>query len=412
MGRATVRCSPRPDMIAPMPGLSKPPLKPSRPFFSSGPCAKPPGWSPSWLANAKVGRSHRSADGLAAIRDLISSLSRLLELPSGYRLAIVPGSDTGAFEMALWSLLGPRGVDVFAWDVFGRQWVRDVIEELKIADAAIRDAPFGRLPDFSAARPDRDIVFTANGTTSGVRVADFDWIAADRQGLVFCDATSAVFAQDLEWPKLDVVTFSWQKCLGGEAAHGILILSPRAVARLRNHVPSWPVPKLFRLARPGHFDEALFEGHTINTPSMLCVEDCAQAVRWADSAGGGAGLKARASRNASLVREWIARSDWAADPVADARTGSLTSVVIGFADPRFGQLEEPAQRRFVAELCSLLEAEGAAFDIAGHRGGPPCLRIWTGPTVEADDIEAALPWLDWAYYSTCATAGLDPSGQP
>jgi phosphoserine aminotransferase len=395
-----------------MPGLPKPPLKPSRPFFSSGPCAKPPGWSPSWLANAKVGRSHRSADGLAAIRDLISSLSRLLELPSGYRLAIVPGSDTGAFEMALWSLLGPRGVDVFAWDVFGRLWVRDVIEELKIADVVIRDAPFGRLPDFSAAGPDRDIIFTANGTTSGVRVADFDWIAADRQGLVFCDATSAVFAQDLDWQKLDVVTFSWQKCLGGEAAHGILILSPRAVARLRNHVPSWPVPKLFRLARPGHFDEALFEGQTINTPSMLCVEDCAQAVRWAESAGGLAGLQARASRNASLVHAWMARSQWAADPVADASTRSLTSAVIGFADPAIRDLGESGQRRLVAHLASLLEAEGAAFDIAGHRGGPPCLRIWTGPTVDAHDIEAVLPWIDWAYHGACAAAGLHSSGQP
>jgi phosphoserine aminotransferase len=239
-------------------------------------------------------------------------------------------------------------------------------------------------------------------------VPDWDWIPADRQGLSLCDATSAVFAMEIDWPKIDVLTFSWQKCLGGEAAHGVLILSPRAAERARNHVPSWPVPKLFRLARLGYLDEALFEGQTINTPSMLCVEDCAQAVRWAAGAGGAAGLRARASRNASLVREWIARSDWATDPVVDPRTGSLTSVVIGFADPRIDRLEEPAQRRFVAQLCSLLEAEGAAFDISGHRGGPPCLRVWTGPTVEADDIEAVLPWLDWAYYSTCVAAGLDP----
>lgn len=338
-------------------------------------------------------------------------MKRLLELPSDYRLAIVPGSDTGAFEMALWSLLGPRGVDVFAWDVFGRNWVRDVMEELKIADVTIREAPFGLLPDLSAARPEHDIIFTANGTTSGVRVADFNWIAADRQGLVFCDATSAVFAQDLCWEKLDVVTFSWQKCLGGEAAHGVLILSPRAVSRAENHVPPWPVPKLFRLTRSGQFDGALFEGHTINTPSMLCVEDCAQAVRWAEGIGGLAGLQARSLRNASLIRDWISRSDWAADPVADPRTRSLTSVVIGFADPRFSRLEEPAQRRFIGTLTAFLEAEGAAFDIAGHRGGPPCLRIWTGPTVDAEDIEALLPWLDWAYQETCAAAGLHQSSQ-
>lgn len=412
MRRATVQPHICPDMIDPMPGPPKPPLKPSRPFFSSGPCVKPSGWSPHWLANAKVGRSHRSDDGLAVIGDLISSLKRLLQLPSDYRLAIVPGSDTGAFEMALWSLLGPRGVDVFAWDVFGREWVRDVVEELKLADVSIREAPFGRLPDLSAARPDRDIIFTANGTTSGVRVADFNWIAADRQGLVFCDATSAVFAQDLDWQKLDIVTFSWQKCLGGEAAHGVLILSPLAVARAGKHVPPWPVPKLFRLNRSGHFDDALFAGHTINTPSMLCVEDCAQAVRWAEGAGGLAGLQARASHNASLVRDWIARSDWAADPVVDPRTHSLTSVVIGFAEPRFGRLEEPAQRRFVGRLTALLEAEGAAFDVAGHRGGPPCLRIWTGPTVDAEDIEALLPWLDWAYRSACEEAGLHQAAQP
>jgi phosphoserine aminotransferase len=382
-----------------MSGPPKPPQKPARPFFSSGPCAKPPGWSPSWLANAKTGRSHRSADGQAALRTLIASLKQLLDLPSDYKLAIVPGSDTGAFEMALWSLLGPRAVDVFAWDVFGRQWVRDIIDELKIANAVIHEAPFGHLPDLSAASPARDIIFTANGTTSGVRVRDFDWIAADRQGLVFCDATSAVFAQDLDWQKLDAVTFSWQKCLGGEAAHGVLILSPRAVERAQSHVPPWPVPKLFRLTRAGRIDTALFEGQTINTPSMLCVEDCAQAVLWANTVGGLRGLQARAARNAALVHDWMAVSEWAADPVADHRTRSLTSVVIGFADPRFGRLPEARQRGVVGKLAALLEAEGAAFDVAGHRGDPPCLRVWTGPTVEAEDIAAVLPWLDWAYHS-------------
>ncbi len=395
-----------------MSGPAKPPLKPARPFFSSGPCAKPPGWSPAWLTQARVGRSHRSSDGRAALADLITGLKRLLGLPEAYRLAIVPGSDTGAFEMAMWSLIGARGVDVFAWDVFGRLWVRDLIDELALADAVVHEAPFGHLPDLAKADFDRDVVFTANGTTSGVRVPDFDWIDADRRGLTLCDATSAVLAQDMDWAKLDVVTFSWQKCLGGEAAHGVLILSPRAVERAVSHVPTWPVPKLFRFARSGILDEALFTGQTNNTPSMLCVEDCARAVAWAEAAGGSGAMQARARRNAGLIHAWIAQSDWAMDPVADPATRSLTSVVIGIKDPGFRSLDEDGQRRFVAAMAAHLEAEGAAFDIAGHRGAPPGLRLWTGPTVEAEDIRAVLPWLDWAFARVRAEGGPARSCQP
>ncbi len=380
-----------------MTGIAKPPLKPARPFFSSGPCAKPPGWSPEWLKDAVTGRSHRSAVGRQSLADLIDALKKLLQLPADYRLAIVPGSDTGAFEMAMWSLIGSRGVDVFAWDVFGRLWVRDVVEELGLGDITIHDAPFGHLPDLAKANFDRDIVFTANGTTSGVRVPDLKWIADDRRGLTLCDATSAVLAQDLDWAKLDVVTFSWQKCLGGEAAHGVLILSPRAVERAITYVPPWPVPKLFRFARAGQLDEGLFDGQTINTPSMLCVEDCARAVAWAETAGGLNGLRGRAERNAAIIWGFVARSDWATDPVADPATRSLTSVVVGIGDRDFGLLDETRQRRFVSDMAGALEREGAGFDIAGHRGAPPGLRIWTGPTVEAADVSALLPWLDWAY---------------
>lgn len=382
-----------------MTGIAKPPIKPVRPYFSSGPCAKPPGWSPAWLAGAVTGRSHRSDVGRAALSDLIASLKILLQLPADYRLAIVPGSDTGAFEMAMWSLIGARGVDVFAWDVFGRLWVRDIADELALRDVTIYEAPFGHLPELSQADFDRDIVFTANGTTSGVRVPNFDWIAEDRRGLTFCDATSAVLAQTLDWDKLDVVTFSWQKCLGGEAAHGVLILSPRAVERAVSYVPRWPVPKLFRFVRDGQLDETLFDGQTINTPSMLCVEDCVQAVAWAVTAGGMAGLQARARNNAAIVWDFMARSAWAGDPVADPATRSLTSVVIGIEDADFQHLDEAGQRRFVAAMARRLEDEGAAFDLAGHRGAPPGLRLWTGPTVDAQDITALLPWLDWAYKS-------------
>jgi phosphoserine aminotransferase len=393
-----------------MTGFSKPPIKPARPYFSSGPCAKPPGWSPDCLAGALLGRSHRSVEGRTELSRLIASLKRLLELPPDYRLAIVPGSDTGAFEMAMWSLIGARAVDVFAWDVFGRLWVRDILDELTIEDVAVHEAPFGSLPDLRRANGKRDIIFTANGTTSGVRIGNFEWIADDREGLTLCDATSAVFAQDMDWAKLDVVTFSWQKCLGGEAAHGVLILSPRAVERARSYTPPWPVPKLFRFVREGVLDEALFDGQTINTPSMLCVKDCQQAVAWAEAAGGLKALQARARRNAKMVSDWVAASEWADDPVADPATRSLTSVVITVSDPSFTVLDEAAQRRFIADMARLLEDEGAAYDIAGHRGAPPGLRIWTGATIEARDLQAVLPWLDWAFWTVRAEGAVRPPG--
>jgi phosphoserine aminotransferase len=393
-----------------MTGFSKPPIKPARPYFSSGPCAKPPGWSPDCLAGALLGRSHRSVEGRTELSRLIASLKRLLELPPDYRLAIVPGSDTGAFEMAMWSLIGARAVDVFAWDVFGRLWVRDILDELTIEDVAVHEAPFGSLPDLRRANGKRDIIFTANGTTSGVRIGNFEWIADDREGLTLCDATSAVFAQDMDWAKLDVVTFSWQKCLGGEAAHGVLILSPRAVERARSYTPPWPVPKLFRFVREGVLDEALFDGQTINTPSMLCVKDCQQAVAWAEAAGGLKALQARARRNAKIVSDWVAASEWADDPVADPATRSLTSVVITVSDPSFTVLDEAAQRRFIADMARLLEDEGAAYDIAGHRGAPPGLRIWTGATIEARDLQAVLPWLDWAFWTVRAEGAVRPPG--
>jgi phosphoserine aminotransferase len=380
-----------------MSGTAKPSKRPERPHFSSGPCAKPPGWTAQWLEDALVGRSHRSAEGRARLSALIESLSRLLDLPQDYRLAIVPGSDTGAFEMAMWSLLGPRGVDVLAWEVFGKIWVRDILDELRLADVRALEADFGHLPDLSQVDFSRDVVFTANGTTSGVRVPDFDWIAADRSGLTLCDATSSVLAHPFDWPRIDVATFSWQKCLGGEAAHGVLVVSPRAVARAESHRPSWPVPKLFRMARDGRLDEALFDGETINTPSMLCVEDCARAVAWAERSGGQQGLMARAKRNAGLVHDWIASSAWAANLAADPATWSLSSVCIAISDTPFLALDDEDQRAFVNDMARRLEQDRAAFDIAGHRGAPAGLRIWTGATVDAEDIAALLPWLDWAF---------------
>ncbi len=381
-----------------MPGTPKPSRKPERPQFSSGPCAKPPGWSPQWLDGALVGRSHRSPQGRDEIAALIGSLKRLLELPDGYHLGIVPGSDTGAFEMAMWQLLGARGVDVLAWEVFGKTWVRDIVDELRITDVRRLEAEFGHLPDLSKADFTRDVVFTANGTTSGVRVPNFDWIAPDRTGLTLCDATSAVLAHEIDWSRIDLATFSWQKCLGGEAAHGVLILSPRAVARIESYTPPWPIPKLMRFARDGRLDEALFTGTTINTPSMLCVRDCTRAVAWAESAGGLRGLMARAQRNAGLVHAWLARSPWAANLAVDPATWSETSVCIVFRDQAVMALPAGDQRAFAVAMACLLEDEGIAFDIAAHRGAPPGLRIWTGPTVNDADIEALLPWLDWAFH--------------
>ncbi|HZL01464.1 MAG TPA: phosphoserine transaminase [Caulobacteraceae bacterium] len=379
-----------------MNNLTKPAMRPARPEFSSGPCAKRPGWSPENLRAAVLGRSHRSKAGKARLVAAIDQTRSVLEVPPGHRIGIVPGSDTGAVEMALWSLLGPKPVQLLAFESFGKDWVTDVVKQLRI-EAEVLDAPYGRLPDLARVRPDADLVFTWNGTTSGVRAPNADFIAADRSGLTICDATSACFAQDLDWAKLDVVTFSWQKALGGEAAHGILVLSPRAVERLETHSPAWPMPKLFRLTKAGKLNAEIFEGATINTPSMLCVEDYLDALRWATSIGGLAELKARADRNLGVLEAWAEKTPWIDFLAEDPATRSNTSVCLKVVDPRVTALATDAQADFARRLASLLEKEGVALDIGGYRDAPPGLRIWCGATVDADDLEALTPWLDWAF---------------
>ena len=369
--------------------IEKPAVRPHNPRFSSGPCAKIPGWAAGELGSALTGRSHRSAAGKARLKHAIALTREVLEVPSSHLIAIVPASDTGAVEMALWSLLGARGVDLLAWESFGEGWVKDVASELKLADARILKAPYGHLPDLAAVDFSHDVVFTWNGTTSGVRVPDASWIAADRQGLTICDATSAAFAQRLDFGKLDVVTFSWQKALGGEAAHGMLVLSPRAIERLESHRPPWPLPKIFRLTKGGKLDRALFEGETINTPSMLCVEDWILALKWARALGGLDALVARADANAALLHDWADRSRWAKVLAAVAETRSNTSVCLAVSDPA-----SAARGRDIARF---LEGEGVALDIASHRDAPPGLRIWCGATIELADIAALLPWLDYAH---------------
>ena len=376
----------------------KPQVLPARPEFSSGPCVKRPGWSPvSVAAQAFLGRSHRAAGPTAQLREAIDRTARLLGVPEGYRLGIVPGSDTGAFEMAMWSLLGPRPVDVLVWESFGKGWAADALGQLKLADCRVIEAGYGALPDLGAVRAQADIVFTWNGTTSGVRVPNADWIAADRTGLTICDATSAVFAQDLDWARLDVVTFSWQKGLGGEAGHGMLVLGPRAVERLESHTPDRPLPKVFRLTSGGKLIEGIFAGETINSPSMLCVADFIDALDWADEAGGLPGLLARADANFKALQGWVDRAPWVENLVADPAARSNTSVCLRIADPAVAALDDAARKGFVKAMTGLLEAEGAAFDIGGHRDAPPGLRIWCGATVESADIEALTPWLDWAF---------------
>jgi len=370
----------------------KPSRLPARPHFSSGPCAKRPGWTPDALAPALVGRSHRSKPGKARIAEVIERSKALLGVPAEYRLAVVPASDTGAVEMALWSLLGERGVDVLAWESFGSGWVSDIQSELAIADARALTADYGSLPDLSRVDFARDVVFTWNGTTSGVCVPNADWIPADRAGLTICDATSAVFAMEVEFAKLDVVTWSWQKVLGGEAAHGMIALSPRAVARLERYAPPRPLPKLFRMAKKGKLDEALFEGSTINTPSMLCVEDALDGLRWAESIGGLGELVARSRRNLAAVERWVAKSDWARFLAADPATRSSTSICLAL-----GAGDAAADEKLAKAIASRLEAEGAAFDIGSYRDAPPGLRLWGGATVETSDLEALFPWLDWAF---------------
>ncbi|MGH6815051.1 MAG: phosphoserine transaminase [Hyphomicrobiaceae bacterium] len=375
----------------------KPVRRPAVPHFSSGPCAKRPGWSPEVLKNAYVARSHRAKAPLARLQSLIEKSKALLGLPPDYLLAIMPGSDTGAFEAALWSMLGARGVDVLAWENFGKTWATDVVKQLKLEDARVLEAPYGELPDLGAVDFARDVVFAWNGTTSGVRVPDGSWIPAGRQGLAFVDGTSAAFAQEIDWPKVDVLTYSWQKALGGEAQHGMLVLSPRAVARLESYTPPWPLPKVFRLTKNGKLDRTIFAAETINTPSMLCVEDHHDALDWAERIGGGKSLTARADANAAALSRWVERTPWIEHLARDPRTRSNTSVCLKIADPAVARLDKDGQAAFVKRLAGQLESEGVAYDIAGHREAPPSLRIWCGTTVETSDIEALCPWLDWAF---------------
>jgi phosphoserine aminotransferase len=384
----------------------KPAMRPARPEFSSGPCAKRPGWTPQNLQNAVLGRSHRSKLGKARIQEAITRTRQVLEVPDDFLIGIVPGSDTGAVEMALWSMLGPKPIQLLAFESFGKDWVTDVVKQLKLP-AEVLDAPYGALPDLTKVRKDADLVFTWNGTTSGVRVPNADFIAADREGIVICDATSAAFAQPLDWDKLDVVTFSWQKALGGEAAHGVLILSPRAVARLESYTPAWPMPKLFRMTKPNKDGGAkvsldIFEGATINTPSMLCVEDAVDALKWAEQIGGLTEMRRRADANLGVLADWVAKTAWVDFLAADPACRSNTSVCLKVVDPAVANLSEDAQAEVAKKLASLLEKEGVALDVGGYRDAPPGLRIWCGATVETSDLEALTPWLDWAFATVAA----------
>jgi phosphoserine aminotransferase len=380
----------------------KPALRPARPEFSSGPCAKRPGWTPQSLNDAVLGRSHRGKPGKAKLKLAIDRTREVLGVPADFLVGIVPGSDTGAVEMAMWSMLGPKPVQLLAFESFGKDWVTDVTKQLKLPNVEVLDAPYGQLPDTSKVRPDADLVFTWNGTTSGVRVPNADFISADREGIVICDATSAAFAQDLDWTKLDAVTFSWQKALGGEAAHGVLILSPRAVARLESYSPAWPMPKLFRMVDNGKFNAAIFEGATINTPSLLCVEDALDALAWADTVGGAAGMKARSEANLAALEAWVAVTPWVEFLAGDRAIRSNTSVCLKVVDPAITALSEDAQADFAKKLASVLEKEKAAYDIGGYAKAPPGLRIWCGATVDTADVEALTPWLDWAFASVSA----------
>ena len=374
-----------------------PSVRPRVPHFSSGPCAKRPGWSLQNLTGAFLGRSHRAKDGKAKLKRAIDLTREVLQVPADYRIGIVPASDTGAIEMALWSLLGAKPVTMLAWESFGEGWVNDVVKELKVKNVTVLRAPYGELSDLSAVDPASDVVFTWNGTTSGARVLNADWIAADRTGLTICDATSAAFAQALDWPKLDVATFSWQKVLGGEAAHGMLVLSPRAVTRLETYKPPWPMPKIFRMTKGGKLNDAIFVGETINTPSMLCVEDYLDALQWAQSVGGLKALQARADGNAKVIAEWVARTSWIDFLTRDPALRSNTSVCLKVIDPAVARLSAETQAAFVKGIAAALEREGVAYDIGAYRDAPPGLRIWCGSTVERSDLEALTLWLDWAY---------------
>jgi len=386
--------------------LTPPTTKPHIPHFSSGPCAKRPGWTVANLKNACVGRSHRASAGKAKLTEVIERSKKILGIPSDYRLGIVPASDTGAVEMALWSLLGQRPLDILAWESFGQEWVKDVVDELKLPDTRLLKAPYGSLPNLDEVDFSRDVVFLWNGTTSGARVPDGDWIKADRTGLTICDATSAVFAMDVPWEKLDVVTYSWQKVLGGEAQHGVIVLSPRAVERLESYQPAWPIPKLFRLTQKGKLIEGIFKGDTINTPSMLCVEDAIDGLTWAESIGGLPELIRRSEANLATIARWVEQSSWADFLAEKPEIRSCTSICLKIVDASFTALSPQQQAEYVQKLAKLLEKQDVAFDIASYRAAPPGLRIWGGATVETTDIEALLPWLDWAYATV--KAELDP----
>jgi phosphoserine aminotransferase len=385
-----------------MASATKPGISPANPRFSSGPCAKRPGWSLAALEGALLGRSHRAATPKAKLAEVITLSKSILGMPADWRLGIVPASDTGAVEMALWSMLGARGVDVLVWESFSKDWATDVLKQLKLADARVIDAPYGKLPDLGAVDAKRDVVFVWNGTTSGVRLKNADFISAEREGLAICDATSAAFAMDLPWAKLDVVTWSWQKVLGGEAAHGMLALSPRAVARLESYSPPWPMPKIFRLSSGGKLSEGVFKGETINTPSMLCVEDALDGLRWAESIGGLKGLIARSEANLAAIADWVAAGSGYGFLAQDAATRSCTSICLTITAPWFTALGAEAQAAAAKKVASLLEKEGVALDAGAYRDAPPGLRIWGGATVETSDIKALLPWLDWALASVQA----------
>ncbi|MFQ0813346.1 phosphoserine aminotransferase [Brucella anthropi] len=377
--------------------IAKPAVRPANPNFSSGPCAKRPGWSLNALVDAALGRSHRAKIGKTKLKEAIDLTREVLQVPADYRIGIVPASDTGAVEMALWSMLGARGVDMVAWESFGSGWVTDVVKQLKLEDVRTFEAPYGEIVDFSQVDFDRDVVFTWNGTTSGARVPNGDFIPADRKGLTFCDATSAAFAQALDFPKLDVVTFSWQKVLGGEGAHGILILSPRAVERLESYKPAWPLPKIFRMTKGGKLIEGIFVGETINTPSMLCVEDYLDALKWAKSLGGLDALVARADANFAVLNGFVERTPWIANLAVKPETRSNTSVCLTIVDPEVTALSADEQAAFAKGIVTALDKEGVAYDIGAYRDAPSGLRIWAGATVEASDLEALTHWLDWAF---------------
>jgi phosphoserine aminotransferase len=382
---------------------AKPDVRPQNTHFSSGPCSKRPGWSLEALSDAPLGRSHRAKVGKTKLKQAIDLTREILEVPADYRIGIVPASDTGAVEMALWSLLGERGVDMVAWESFGAGWVTDVVKQLKLKDVRKIEAGYGELPDLGTIDFDRDVVFTWNGTTSGVRVPNGDFIPADRKGLTICDATSAAFAQNLDFAKLDVVTFSWQKVLGGEGAHGVIILSPRAVERLTTYAPAWPLPKIFRMTSGGKLIEGIFTGETINTPSMLCVEDYIDALQWSKQVGGLKGLMARADANAKVIADFVAANDWIANLAVKAETASNTSVCLKITDKDVAALDADGQANFAKGIVSLLDKEGVAYDIGHYRDAPSGLRIWAGATIETSDMQKLMPWLTWAFETQKAT---------